>query len=70
MRVEPSLMFAGRCEQALAFCRRGIDAPLQRLLRFKESPEPPPMPLPASRDHKCMHCGSRSATRGSWPPTA
>lgn len=70
MRVEPSLLFAGRCEQALAFYRRAIDAQPQRLLRFKESPEPPLMPLPAGWDDKIMHCGSRSATRGSWPPTA
>ena len=42
MRVEPYLMFAGRCEEALAFYQRAIGAKPQMVLRFKESPEPPP----------------------------
>jgi len=57
MRVEPYLMFAGRCEEALAFYRRAIDAQPQMVLRFKESPEPPQMSLPAGWDDKIMHCG-------------
>jgi PhnB protein len=57
MRVEPYLMFSGRCEEALAFYRRAIDARPTMVLRFKESPEPPHMPLPAGWDDKIMHCG-------------
>jgi len=44
MRVEPYLMFAGRCEEALAFYQRAIGARPQMVMRFKESPEPPPPP--------------------------
>jgi len=57
MRVEPYLMFAGRCEEALAFYQRAIDAKPVMVLRFKESPEPPALPLPAGWDDKIMHCG-------------
>lgn len=57
MRVEPYLMFAGRCEEALAFYQRAIGAKPQLVLRFKDSPEPPLMPLPADWDDKIMHCG-------------
>lgn len=57
MRVEPYLMFFGRCEEALAFYQRAIDAKLQTLMRFKDNPEPPRMPLPAGWDDKVMHSG-------------
>lgn len=57
MRVEPYLMFAGRCEEALAFYQRAIGAKPQMVMRFKENPEPPPMPLPTGWDDKIMHCG-------------
>ena len=57
MRVEPYLMFAGRCEEALAFYQRAIDAQPVMVMRFKDSPEPPGMPLPAGWDEKVMHCG-------------
>lgn len=55
MRVEPYLMFAGRCAEALAFYQRAIDAKPQMVMRFKDSPEPPRMPLPAGWDDKVMH---------------
>jgi PhnB protein len=57
MRVEPYLMFAGRCEEALAFYQRAIDAQPVMVMRFKDSPEPPAMPLPAGWDDKIMHSG-------------
>lgn len=57
MRVEPYLMFAGRCEEALAFYQRAIGAQPQMVMRFKDSPEPPHIPLPVGWDDKIMHCG-------------
>jgi uncharacterized glyoxalase superfamily protein PhnB len=39
MRVEPYLMFAGRCEEALAFYRRAIDAQPLMVLRFNADSE-------------------------------
>jgi PhnB protein len=51
------MMFAGRCEEALAFYQRAIDAQPVMVMRFKDSPEPPAMPLPAGWDDKIMHSG-------------
>ena len=57
MRVEPYLMFAGRCEEAINFYKTAIDAQPVMVMRFKESPEPPHMPLPPDWSEKIMHCG-------------
>ncbi|MCU0923606.1 MAG: VOC family protein [Burkholderiaceae bacterium] len=59
MRVEPYLMFAGRCDEALAFYQQAIGAMPVMVMRFRESPDPPPMPLPPGWDDKVMHCGFR-----------
>jgi PhnB protein len=40
--VQPYLFFGGRCEEALDFYRTALGAEVQTLMRFKESPEPPP----------------------------
>jgi PhnB protein len=55
MRVEPYLMFAGRCDEALAFYQRAIGAVPEMRMSFKDSPEPPPMPLPPGWADKVMH---------------
>ena len=57
MRVEPYLMLSGRCEEALAFYQAAIGAQAVGVMRFKESPEPPQMPLPPDWSEKIMHCG-------------
>jgi PhnB protein len=57
MRVEPYLMLSGRCEEALNFYQTAVDAQPVMVMRFKESPEPPHMPLPPDWDEKIMHCG-------------
>jgi len=40
--VTPYLFFAGRCEEALEFYRKAIGASIGMVMRFNESPEPPP----------------------------
>lgn len=40
MKVQPYLMFEGRCEEALAFYRSALDAQVQMLMRVKENPDP------------------------------
>lgn len=40
MKVEPYLMFEGRCEEALDFYRRALGAEVTMLMRFKDNPEP------------------------------
>jgi PhnB protein len=56
MKVEPYLMFSGRCEEALAFYQQAIGAQTVMVMRFDESPDPPMMPLPPDWGKKVMHC--------------
>lgn len=56
MRVEPYLMFTGRCEEAMSFYQQAIDAKPTMVMRYDESPEPPMMPLPPDWGKKIMHC--------------
>ena len=57
MKVEPYLMFSGRCEEALTFYQAAVGAQPVMVMRFKESPEPPHMPLLPNWSEKIMHCG-------------
>ena len=41
MKVQPYLMFDGRCEEALDFYKKALDAKVGMMMRFKENPEPP-----------------------------
>ena len=42
MLVQPYLSFDGRCEEAIEFYRKALGAETTMLMRFKDSPEPPP----------------------------
>jgi PhnB protein len=54
--VEPYLFFNGNCEQAVEFYRKALDAKVEMLMRFKESPEPPPPgTVPPGWENKIMH---------------
>jgi len=56
MQVEPYLFFNGRCEEALEFYRRALGAEVGVVMRFKESPDPPPPgTLPPGFENKVMH---------------
>jgi uncharacterized glyoxalase superfamily protein PhnB len=55
--VQPYLFFDGRCEEALAFYTSAVNAQVGLLLRWDESPEPPPPGmLPPGYEKKIMHC--------------
>ena len=58
--VQPYLFFGGRCEEAVEFYRTALGAELMMLMRFKESPDPPPpgMLAPGSEE-KVMHTSFR-----------
>ncbi len=60
MQVQPYLFFEGRCEEALGFYRGALGAEVTALMRFRESPDPPPpgMVPPGSED-KVMHASLR-----------
>jgi PhnB protein len=55
--VQPYLFFNGRCEEAIQFYRKALGAEVEMLMRFKDSPEPPPPG--AGSDNKIMHASFR-----------
>lgn len=56
MQVQPYLFFDGRCEEAIEFYRKTLDANVTMLMRFKDSPEPPqPGMIPPGAENKVMH---------------
>jgi PhnB protein len=60
MQVQPYLFFEGHCEEALEFYRQALDAELDMLMRFKESPEaPPPGSVAPGSEDKVMHASFR-----------
>ncbi|HEV8315095.1 MAG TPA: VOC family protein [Burkholderiaceae bacterium] len=60
MNVEPYLFFEGRCEEAIEFYRHALGAEVTALMRYKDSPEPPPPgKVPPGSDNKVMHANFR-----------
>ena len=62
MKVQAYLSFDGRCEEAIDFYKRALGAEVLMLMRFNESPDPPPpgMVAPGSENkimHACMRIG-------------
>ncbi len=58
--IQPYLFFGGRCEEALAFYRKALGAEVDMLMRYKESPEPPPPGcVPPGFENKVMHATFR-----------
>lgn len=56
MSIQPYLDFNGRCEEALDFYRRALDAEVKILMRYQDSPEPmPPGMVPPGAERKIMH---------------
>jgi PhnB protein len=57
MQVQPYLNFDGRCEEAIEFYKKAVGAKVEMMMRFKDSPEPPPPGQQHSADvaNKIMH---------------
>lgn len=54
--VQPYVMFNGRCEEALEFYKQAIGAEIVCVMKFDESPEPPPEgTLAPGFEKKVMH---------------
>ncbi len=60
MKVQPYLFFDGRCEEAIEFYKRVLGAEVVMMMRFSDSPDPPPpgMVAPGS-ENKIMHAAMR-----------
>jgi uncharacterized glyoxalase superfamily protein PhnB len=59
MQVQPYLFFDGRCGEALEFYRDAVGAKVEALMRFKDSPEPPPADCAPVGADKVMHASVR-----------
>ncbi len=58
--IQPYLFFNGSCEQAIEFYRKALGAEVDMMMRFKESPEPPPPgAVPSGFEDKIMHASFR-----------
>ena len=54
--IQPYLFFGGRCEEALQFYTRALGAQVNMIMRFDQSPTPPPPgALKPGFEHKVMH---------------
>jgi PhnB protein len=54
------MFFNGNCEQAVEFYRKALGAEVGAMIRFKDSPEPPPPgTVPPGFENKIMHCNFR-----------
>src|SRR3712207_1977315 len=60
MRVQPYLFFDGRCEEAIEFYKKTLGAEVLMLMRFRDSPDPPPPGMiPPGSEDKVMHASLR-----------
>lgn len=58
--IQPYLTFGGRCDEAIAFYQSALGAKLEMLMRFNESPDPPPPGMvPPGWEKKVMHSSLR-----------
>jgi PhnB protein len=56
MKVQPYLFFDGRCAEAIEFYKGALGAEVLMLMRFRDSPDPPPPGMiPPGAEDKVMH---------------
>jgi PhnB protein len=60
VNVQPYLFFEGRAEEALDFYTKALGTKPDMVMRYRESPEPPPPDkVPPGSDDKVMHASFR-----------
>jgi PhnB protein len=57
--IQPYLFFDGKCEEAIEFYKKVLGAEVDMLLRYKDSPEPPPPGCGPTDPNKVMHASFR-----------
>src|SRR5258708_26891593 len=65
MQIQPYLFFDGRCEEAIEFYRKTLDAKVDMLMRYKEAPPAPGMQMPPGDKvmHAALHIGDTQVLR-------
>lgn len=60
-KINPYLFFNGRCEEAIEFYRRSLDAQVHASMRFKDNPDHPKngCNMPPEWENKIMHAELR-----------
>ncbi len=53
--VQPYVFFDGKCEEAIEFYKHALGAQVNMLMRFNQSPEPPPPGCGPVDGNKIMH---------------
>jgi PhnB protein len=53
--VQPCLFLDGKCEEAIEFYKKALGAEVVMLMRYKDSPEPPPPGCASVDPNKVMH---------------
>jgi PhnB protein len=54
--IHPYLFFNGNCEEALEFYKTALDAQVDMVMRYRDSPDsPPPGMIPEGYEDKIMH---------------
>jgi len=60
MQIDPYLSFEGRCDEAIELYRGALDAEVEMVMRFEESPDPVPCDqMPEGWEKKVMHSSLR-----------
>ena len=60
MQIQPYVFFEGRCEEAQMFYRDVLGAEITQLMRYSDSPAPPPPGmLPPGSENRIMHASMR-----------
>ena len=57
--IQSYLFFDGKCEEAIEFYKKALGAELNMLMRYKDSPEPPPPGCGPVDSNKVMHAQFR-----------
>jgi PhnB protein len=58
--IQPYVFFNGHCEEAVGFYKKALGAEVEMMMRYKESPEPPPPGMiPPGFENKIMHTSFR-----------
>ena len=56
MQVHSYINFDGRCDEAIEFYKKALGAQVSMLMRYNESPEPPPPGMmPPGTENRVMH---------------